>query len=427
VADRKLVERLRGGSAVWNAWWRDNKVSLGYLDGADLIGANLSGANLKGAYLGKCCLLNANLSVANLGAADLSAADLSGANMSAADLSVANLKGADLSGADLSGANLSGSNLSMASLNGANMRGAHLSGANLSGADLSAANLNNANLTGAELGGANLSGANLSGAVLSNTNLSRARLINTDMHGINLSGAKVFNASFGETVLVHVDLNAVVGLETCRHTGPSVIDFRTLKNSWPLPLAFLRGVGLPENLIDYLPTLMGQHIHYHSCFISYSSEDDDFAERIHDDLQNSGVRCWFAPHDLSEGGKTVDGSDAAVQLRDKLLLVLSDQALKGDWVEDEIKAACEEERRRGQTVLFPIRLDDTVLETKEPWASKLRMDRTISDFRQWKDHGSYHESLASVLRHLSARPLSDDQARSDDQAEDVKITSVRSD
>jgi hypothetical protein len=34
------------------------------------------------------------------------------------------------------------------------------------------------------------------------------------------------------------------------------------------------------------------------CFISYSSKDDEFANRIHADLQNSGVRCWFAPHDL---------------------------------------------------------------------------------------------------------------------------------
>jgi len=33
-------------------------------------------------------------------------------------------------------------------------------------------------------------------------------------------------------------------------------------------------------------------------FISYSSKDQAFAERLHADLQNKGVRCWFAPHDL---------------------------------------------------------------------------------------------------------------------------------
>ena len=64
-----------------------------------------------------------------------------------------------------------------------------------------------------------------------------------------------------------------------------------------------------------------------------------------------------------------------------------------------------EERRRGQTVLFPIRLDNSVLETKEAWASKLRMDRNIGDFRQWKDHDRYQEGLERVLRDLTnAKP-----------------------
>jgi hypothetical protein len=30
------------------------------------------------------------------------------------------------------------------------------------------------------------------------------------------------------------------------------------------------------------------------------------AHRIHADLQNKGVRCWFAPHDLPIGDKILD-------------------------------------------------------------------------------------------------------------------------
>jgi hypothetical protein len=54
-------------------------------------------------------------------------------------------------------------------------------------------------------------------------------------------------------------------------------------------------------------------------------------------------------------------------------------------------------------VLFPIRLDDTVLETKEAWASKLRADRHIGDFRQWKSHDQYQRTLDRVLRDLKAQ------------------------
>jgi len=79
----------------------------------------------------------------------------------------------------------------------------------------------------------------------------------------------------------------------------------------PLPLAFLRGVGLPDSLIDYLPSLMSQAINYYSCFISHSSKDEEFVRRLHADLQKTGVRCWFAPHDLPIGGKLMDEIDAA--------------------------------------------------------------------------------------------------------------------
>jgi hypothetical protein len=52
-----------------------------------------------------------------------------------------------------------------------------------------------------------------------------------------------------------------------------------LRRSGPLPLIFLRGVGLPEPLIDYLPSLLHQPIQFYSCFVSYSSKDQTFAER----------------------------------------------------------------------------------------------------------------------------------------------------
>ena len=51
-------------------------------------------------------------------------------------------------------------------------------------------------------------------------------------------------------------------------------------------------------------------------------------------------------------------------------------------------------------MLFPIRLDDTVMDTDEAWAAKLRA-RNIGDFRNWKDHDKYIKSLERVLRDLS--------------------------
>ena len=45
----------------------------------------------------------------------------------------------------------------------------------------------------------------------------------------------------------------------------------------------------------------GISVQYYSLFISYSSKDQKFTQRLHDDLQNNGVRCWFAPENIIGG------------------------------------------------------------------------------------------------------------------------------
>jgi hypothetical protein len=166
----------------------------------------------------------------------------------------------------------------------------------------------------------------------------------------------------------------------------------------------LRGIGMPEIMINYLPALFMEAIQYYSCFISYSSKDQQFADRLHADLQNKGVRCWFAPHDLRIGAKTWDAIDEAIRLRDKVLLILSEHSIASDWVEDEVNKAFAEERARGQTVLFPVRIDNSVMESAEPWACKLRDQRNIGDFRLWKNHDAYLKSLDRALRDLTFQP-----------------------
>jgi uncharacterized protein YjbI with pentapeptide repeats len=294
--------------------------------------------------------------------------------------------------ADLVQAKLFGVNFGAINLSEADLRKASIWEADLSRADFSRANLYGAFLGATDLNRANLSDANLSGADLRRADLSGANLSRTNMNG----------AIFQETLLVDIDLSKIIGLENCQHRGPSVVDFRTLSQSGNLPISFLRGCGLPDILIDYLPSLRGDAIEFYSCFISYSSKDQVFADRLHADLQNKGVRCWFAPHDLPIGAKTWDAIDDAIRLRDKLLVILSKASIGSDWVEDEVSKALAEERSRKQVVLFPIRIDNAVVSTAEPWAAKLRDQRNIGDFRQWKKPAEYQKSLDRLLRDLKA-------------------------
>ena len=179
------------------------------------------------------------------------------------------------------------------------------------------------------------------------------------------------------------------------------MDHRTFQRSRDLPLKFLRGCGLTEDLIQQFGHKISRD-DYPDCFISYSSKDEEFVTMLHADLQRAGVRCWFAPRDLPIGARVRESIDDAIKSNDRLLLILSKNAISSDWVEKEGETAFEEERNREQTVLFPIRLDRSVMDCTTAWAADIRRTRNIGDFSGWsKDSGRYRATLKRLLRDLA--------------------------
>jgi hypothetical protein len=196
----------------------------------------------------------------------------------------------------------------------------------------------------------------------------------------------------------------VKGLETVHHFGPSTIGIDTIYRSHGnIPLAFLRGAGVPDIFIKYMGSLTGKALEFYSCFISYSTKDQEFADRLYEHLQNKGVRCWFAPDDLKIGDRFQEEIEQSIRLYEKLLIILSENSVNSDWVEREVQAAMEKEHRSpGDTVLFPIRLDDAVMDSNRAWAADIRRTRPIGDFRKWKDHDSLTKAFDRLLRDLKS-------------------------
>ena len=150
---------------------------------------------------------------------------------------------------------------------------------------------------------------------------------------------------------------------------------------------------MPESFITYAKSLVVKAIEYYSCFISYSSKDEEFAKRLYADLQREGVPCWFAPEDLKIGAETRTGIDEAIRVHDKLLIVLSANSVRSAWVKKEVETAFEKEQKQNRMVLFPIRLDEAVMETDQAWAADIRRMRNIGDFRAWKNHDEYQKGF----------------------------------
>ena len=316
-----------------------------------------------------------------------------------------------LSGADLARADLIRAHLSLTDLDGANLREADLRQAIFRRAGLTWTNLSGADLSGADLRSANFGGANLSGADLRRTNLIGANLYFANLSAVNLDGANLNLARTGGTRFDDVDLSVVTGLETMKHLGPSTIGIDTVyKSRGKIPEAFLRGCGVPDGFIAYIGSMVGRTIEFYSCFISYSTKDQEFAERLHADLQAKGVRCWFAPEEMKAGRKLHEQIDEAIRLHDKLLLILSEHSMNSSWVKTEIANAREREKKEGKQLLFPITL--VPFEAIKKWklfdadiggdsAREIR-EYFIPDFSNWKDHDSYRTASERLVKDLKA-------------------------
>ncbi|PYS88327.1 MAG: hypothetical protein DMF64_20815 [Acidobacteria bacterium] len=287
-----------------------------------------------------------------------------------------------------------------------NLYDANLIRADLSGANLRDAYLSFANLISAYLRGANLRYADLSGADLRRTDLGYANL----SHAI-LSGADFTGAELGFTTFADNDLSEVKGLEAVIHDGPSSIGVDTLyKSAGKIPEAFLRGCGVPDDFIAFIPSHFGiqQAIQFYSCFISYSTRDEEFARRLYSRMRDEHLRVWFAPEDIKGGEKLYDQIERAIQVHDRLLLVLSESSMQSGWVRKEIKSAVEMEIKEDRRKLFPIAIVgfDKVKAWKrfdadlgEDLAERVR-EYFIPDFSNWKDHDAFEQAFARLLRDL---------------------------
>jgi hypothetical protein len=86
-----------------------------------------------------------------------------------------------------------------------------------------------------------------------------------------------------------------------------------------------------------------------------------------------------------------------------LLLILSKSSMASQWVHQEVETALARERQSGTNVLFPVRIDNAVMDKKEAgWPAFIRNTRNIRDFRRWKTHDVYQKAFDQLLRDLKA-------------------------
>jgi hypothetical protein len=210
------------------------------------------------------------------------------------------------------------------------------------------------------------------------------------------------------------DLSSAKGLYNIEHWGPSTIGIDTLyASAGTIPEVFLRGCGIPDDFIAFIPSHFGvkQAIEFFSSFISFSTHDEEFARRLYSRMRDEQLRVWFSPEDIKGGEKLFEQIERAIQIHDRLLLVLSENSMHSEWVMAEIRNARRIEIEQKRRKLFPIRLVDFDAirkwkvfdsETGNDLAIEMR-EYFIPDFSNWKNHDVFETAFKRLHRDLKAK------------------------
>ena len=377
MANRELLTILRQGANVWNKWRAENPAK---------------------SY-------------------DLTQADLGQINLIDVDLDNVNLNGAFLSSAILTNAKLNN-----AVLIGADLRGAILNNTKLIGTSFRRANLRNVWFDNADFSGADLVDANFQESNLENANLSNATLIRANFTEVNLDDSNFEYAELGETIFGNVNLSKIKNLEKARHRLFSILSHNTIQRSkGKIPEVFMRGCGLSDWEIEsvklYHPNLDNdeinkilykmydiraqQPIQVSPLFISYSHADSAFVDRLEGHLNERGVRFWRDIHHTT-AGRLEKQIDRAIRQNPTVLLVLSENSLKSDWVQHEVRMARELEKKIDNDVLCPVALDESW--KLSSWPERLIeqiKEYNILDFSAWNDESKFNTVFDKLITGLN--------------------------
>lgn len=156
-----------------------------------------------------------------------------------------------------------------------------------------------------------------------------------------------------------------------------------------------------------------------SLFLSHSSTDKTFVEKLAKDLEGVGVNVWFDKWEIKVGDSLTGKIEEGLQANDYLGLVLSPAAVASEWVKAELSAAWCRQMSSRKIVVLPILYQDCEI----PF---LLEDRKYADFRTSYDEGFMALCAALGLKHSEALSENNWRLFMGDREADWKYSASRS-
>lgn len=139
---------------------------------------------------------------------------------------------------------------------------------------------------------------------------------------------------------------------------------------------------------------------YYSCFISYSRQDSEFADKLCHDLKSKDIECWLDREKMRGGREIRPAVIDAVASQDKMVVIISKDSIQSDWVKSEINWAEQKKHQTGENVLLPIQIDDVLAKVEKTFVKDLFLSIHTEDFTNWRIPGEYKQALDKLLASL---------------------------
>lgn len=123
-------------------------------------------------------------------------------------------------------------------------------------------------------------------------------------------------------------------------------------------------------------------------FISYTSSDGAFADKLASDLSSFGADVFYAKWEIKVGDSIVDKINVALSTNDHLVVVLSANSVKSEWVQRELNSSMMRQLKDKKIKIKPVLIQDCDIPA-------LLSDIKYADFRD-----DYNEGFASLVDSL---------------------------
>lgn len=135
----------------------------------------------------------------------------------------------------------------------------------------------------------------------------------------------------------------------------------------------------------------------HQIFISYKSDEIEYARKVKGNLESVGYTCWMAPDSIPGGSSYAQEIDSAIKNAEAILLVLSEAAMNSKWVEREVDCAI-----NANKIILPFHIDSSELTSRfNFYLSCVQM------YNAYVDWDGEFQNLVADLKQEGVYPSSD--------------------